>query len=88
MADSLKLDRYNQSIVNAGSFEIKDSILTTRATFAMNPMFVNGEAKFKISFNKDTLILKGLNVVSSENIQHPAYRNGLSFVTKLVRMKD
>ena len=88
MTDSLKIDRFNQSIVNAGTFYIKDSMLTTKATFAMNPMFTNGEAKFKISIKKDTLILKGLSVMSSENIPNPAYKNGSYFVTKLVKIKD
>lgn len=88
MTDSLKLDRFNQSIVNAGTFDIKNSVLTTKATFAMNPMFVNGEAKFKISFKKDTLVLKGLSVSSSENISHPVYKNGSYFVTKLVKISN
>jgi hypothetical protein len=88
MTDSLKLDRFNQSIVNTGTFELKDSILTTKAEFAMNPMFTNGIAKFKCSTKADTLILKGLNVISSDNIQHPVYKNGAYFVTKLVKIKD
>jgi hypothetical protein len=88
MTDSLKLDRYNQSIVNTGTFELKDSILITKAEFAMNPMFTHGIAKFKCSTKADTLILKGLNVISSDNIQHPVYKNGAYFVTKLVKIKD
>ena len=88
MTDSLKLARFNQSIVNSGTYELKDSILTTKAKFAMNPMFTNGIAKFKCSTKGDTLILKGLNVISSDNKQHPAYKNGAYFVTKLVKIKD
>jgi hypothetical protein len=88
VADSVKLNRFNQSIVNTGTFTLKDSILTTNATFALTPMFSNGGvAKFKCSFSGDTLVLKGLSVVSSENISHPAYANGLYFVTKLLRKK-
>lgn len=85
MSDSLKIDRFNQSIVNAGTFDIKDSVLITKASFAMNPMFVNGEAKFNCSMKRDTLILKGLDVVSSDHIQHPAYKNGAYFVSKLIK---
>ena len=88
MTDSLKLDRYNQSIVNTGTFELKDSILITKAEFAMNPMFTHGIAKFKCSTKGDTLILKGLNVISSDNIQHPVYKNGAYFVTKLIKIKE
>ena len=84
VADSVKLNRFNQSIINTGTFTLKDSTLTTRAVFAMAPMFSDGGvAKFKCYFSGDTLILKGLSVVSSENIAHPAYANGSYFVSKL-----
>ena len=89
VADSVKLNRFNQSIINTGTFELKDSTLTTKATFAMTPMFSNGGiAKFKCSFSGDTLILKGLSVVSSDNISHPAYSGGSYFVSKLLRVRN
>lgn len=53
----------------------------------MNPMFSNGVAKFKCSFAGDTLILKGLSVVSSDNVSHPTYARGAYFVNKLLRVK-
>lgn len=88
VADSVKLNRFNQSIVNTGTFTLKDSILTTNSVFAMTPMFSNGGvAKFKCSFSGDTLILRGLSVFSSDNISHPAYANGSYFVSKLLRNK-
>jgi hypothetical protein len=87
LPDSVKLSRFNQSIVNTGTFTFKDSILTTKAAFAMSPMFSNGGvAKFKCSFNGDTLVLRGLSVVSSENVSHPAYASGSHFVSKLVKI--
>jgi hypothetical protein len=86
VADSVKLSRFNQSIINTGTFTLKDSILTTKTAFAMSPMFSDGGiAKFKCFFSGDTLVLKGLSVVSSENISHPAYANGLHFVSRLVK---
>lgn len=85
LPDSVKLTRFNQSIINTGTFELKDSILTTKANMAMSIMFTNGIAKFKCSFSGDTLVLRGLSVVSSENIAHPAYANGTHFVSKLVK---
>lgn len=89
VADSVKLNRFNQSIINTGTFTLKDSILTTKAAFAMNPMFSKGGvAKFKCSFSGDTLFLRGLSVVSSENIPHPAYASGSHFVSKLVKIRD
>jgi hypothetical protein len=88
MADSVKLSRFNQSIINTGTFEFKDLILSTKATFAMNPMFTSGLAKFKCSFVGDTLILRGLSVFSSDNIAHPVYANGSYIVSKLVRIRN
>lgn len=85
MPDTAKLSRFNHSIVNTGSFELKDSALITKAAFAMHPMFVNGEARFKCSFAGDTLILTGTSVTSSEKIANPVYANGSHFVTKLIK---
>lgn len=85
MSDAEKLDRFNQSIINTGTFELKDSILTTNATFGLNPMFSNGVAKFTCSFVGDTLILRGLSVYSSDNVAHPVYANGSYIVSTLVR---
>ncbi len=86
ITDVEKLARFNQSIINTGIFELKKDILTTKATMAMNPKFVNGIAKFQCSFKGDTLILKGLSVVSSDSITHPIYANGSHFVSKLLRI--
>jgi hypothetical protein len=88
LADSVKLNRFNQSIINTGTFRLKDSILTTNSSFALTPMFSNGGvAKFKCSFSGDTLVLRGLSVFSSDNIAHPVYANGSYFVSKLLRKK-
>lgn len=86
--DSVKLSRFNQSVINAGIFDIQDSTLTTKAEFAMHPMFTKGMAEFKCSFIKDTLILKGIKVVSPENIANPVYARGSYFVSKLVKIKN
>lgn len=87
IADSTKLNRFNQSIINTGTFELEDSILITKATFAMNPKFANGLAKFKCSFMGDTLVLTGLSVYSSDNIPHPVYAGGSHIVNKLLKIK-
>lgn len=87
IADSTKLNRFNQSIINTGIFELKDSILITKATFAMNPKFANGLAKFKCSFIGDTLVLTGLSVYSSDKIPHPVYAGGSHIVNKLLKIK-
>jgi hypothetical protein len=84
LTDAEKLDRFNQSIINTGTYELKDSVLTTKATFAMSPMFTNGIAKFKCSFSGDTLVLRGLSVYSADNVAHPVYANGSYIVSKLL----
>lgn len=86
MSDSMKLLRLNQSIINSGTFELKESVLTTKAAFAMNPMFVNGSATFDCSYRGDTLILTGTNLTSSENIQNPLYAGGSHIINKLIRI--
>ncbi len=88
LADSVKVNRFNQSIINTGSFELKDSILTTKATFALSPKFTNGLAKFKCYFVGDTLILRGLSVASSDYLSHPIYTSGSYVINKLVRRKS
>lgn len=87
LPDSARLARLNQSIVNAGSYELRDSILTTKAAFAMNPMFVGGLATFTCSFVGDTLVLTGSSVYSSDNVPNPVYASGSHFVNKLVKAK-
>jgi hypothetical protein len=67
---------------------LKDSILSTKAKLSMSLMFTNGLAKFKCTTIGDTLVLKGLSVVSADNISHPAYANGTHFVSKLVRVEN
>lgn len=86
MTDTEKLARVNNSIVNSGTYEVKDSILITKALFAMNPMFTEGKAEFNCSFAGDTLILTGKNVLSKNNILHPLYANKSHSVTKLLRI--
>lgn len=87
LADSIKLLRFNQSIINTGTFAMQDSTLSTKATFAMHPMFTDGLAKFKCTFVGDTLVLRGLSVFSSDNVSHPMYANGSYSITKLLKIR-
>jgi hypothetical protein len=88
LPDTEKIKRFNESIINSGTYEIKDSVLTTKATFALNPMFTGGEAKFRCSYAGDTLILRGLSVFSSDQVANPLYANGMYSVSKLVRVQN
>jgi hypothetical protein len=87
VADSERVVRYNQSLINAGTYTISDSLLVTRADFALVPKFVGGSATFRYVLSADTLTLTGLSVLSSDGILHPTYASGAHGVNKLVRVK-
>jgi hypothetical protein len=87
MADSTKLNRFNQSIINTGTYKLEGDLLTTSALFAQNPMFVGGQATFHCNMHGDTLVLTGISVNSSENIKNPVYAAGSHIVNKLVRRR-
>jgi hypothetical protein len=87
LSDSTKLNRFNQSIINAGTYELKADTLVTTALYAQTPMFVGGQATFNCSGNGDTLILTGISVFSSEKIANPLYAAGSHIVNKLIRIK-
>lgn len=88
MADSVKLARMDKTIINTGTYDLKGTLLTTRANLALNPMFTNGTATFACSLAKDTLVLTGLTVVSANNIPNPVYAGGAHFVTRLVKLGE
>ncbi len=57
ISDSERVSRFNQSLINSGTYKFSDSLLVTRAEFALVPKFVNGTASFRYNFSGDTLIL-------------------------------
>lgn len=84
--DSIKISRFNNVLVNSGTYEMKGSLLTMHARFALVPMFVNGEAKYTYHFSGDTLVLRGLDVSSEAHVSHPVYAGGGYIITKLMRL--
>lgn len=86
-SDSLKLARLGQSIINTGSYTLKEDLLTMKPRFAANPAFVNGTAVFNCSYHGDTLILTGSNLLSADNVQNPVYAAGSHVVNKLLPLK-
>lgn len=87
MNDSTKLSRFNQSLVNAGTFELKGDQLAMHADYAQNPMFVGGTARYRCSMAGDTLVLTGLSVNAVNEVPNPVYANGGYIVTKMVRAR-
>ena len=66
--DQEKVDQFNSIIVNSGSYNISDSILTTIPLVAKTPEFIGGKANYRWSFNKDTLSIAVFNIYSYNNI--------------------
>jgi hypothetical protein len=65
--DQEKVDQFNSIIVNSGSYNISDSVLTTIPLVAKTPEFIGGKATYRWSFNKDTLSIAVLNIYSYNN---------------------
>lgn len=86
MKDDEKLNRMNRTIVNTGNFYFKNGHLFTEAKYALNPKFVDGVAKFDVSYSGDTLVLKCTSVLSKDNVMHPFYSKAYS-ISKLVKNK-
>jgi hypothetical protein len=87
MNDSTKLSRFNQSLINAGTYELKGDLLTMHADYAQNPMFVNGTATYRCAMSGDTLVLTGISVNAADQTPNPVYANGAFIVTKMVRKR-
>ena len=87
IADSERVARFNQMLVNTGTYTVSESLLVTHAQFAQVPKFVGGTAAFRWALSNDTLVLTGVNVLSADNILHSIYAAGGHVVNKLVRIK-
>jgi len=87
IADTERVARFNQTLINAGTYTISDSLLITYAEFAMSPKFVGGSATFRYKMSGDSLFLIGRNVLSADGMLHPIYTSGAHIVNKLVRIK-
>ena len=87
IADSERVARFNQTLINAGTYTVSDSLLITHAQFALTPKFTNGTATFRCTLSGDSLTLTGLSVVSADGVLHPIYAGGAHIVNKLVKVQ-
>ncbi len=62
---------YKSFLVNAGTYELKDSIMTTYPTIARVPNFVGGSASYECKIEGDTLELMMFDEVSKNGIPQP-----------------
>jgi hypothetical protein len=85
IADTEQIARFNQTLINAGTYSTSDSLLVTHAEFAWAPKFTGGSATFRYTFSRDTLVLTGVSVVSTDKVLHPTYAGGGHIINKLVK---
>lgn len=85
--DDEKRAAYDSILVNAGTYELRDSVIITRPIIARVPNFVGGEAYYEYKLQNHALTLIMFNEVSSEGIPQPwvgrqKYRRVLNRINK------
>ncbi|MGD8700413.1 MAG: lipocalin-like domain-containing protein [Gemmatimonadales bacterium] len=79
-----KARQHDAIIVNAGMYEVNDSILTTHPMAAKTPEFIGGRTIYTWSIVADSLWLTTLDIRSRDEVQDPFVGN-YRLVIKLVR---
>lgn len=70
-SDEEIIKAYNSILVNAGTYELKDSIIITYPIIARVPNFVGGSASYEYRIEGDTLELTWFDEVSKTGVPHP-----------------
>lgn len=86
--DSEKVARYNAIVVNTGTYEVNDSILTMHPIVARVPEFMGGIFKHRLELSADTLRLTSLDEYSFDGVQAPWVKAGEGERLTLVRSRD
>ena len=81
-----KIKAYDSILVNAGRYELKESVVITRPIIARVPAFVGGEAFYEYKFEGNTLTLTWFDEVSKKGVPHP-WAGKLKFRYTLIRIK-
>ena len=84
--DVEKIKAYNSILVNAGMYELKNSVIITRPIIARVPNFVGGEAYYEYKIEGNTLTLTWFDEVSKTGVPHPLVGK-LKFQRTLIRIK-
>ena len=85
--DAEKIYDFDTVIVNSGTYETADSMLTTRPYVAKTPEFMGGWAAFRYRVAVDTLWLTGTDIYSRDGIRDPGV-DAVRTTVKLVRVKE
>jgi len=79
-----KAQQHDAIIVNAGTYELNDSILTTYPMAAKTPEFIGGRTVYAWKVVADSLWLTTLDIRSRDDVQDP-FVSEYRLVIKLVR---
>ncbi len=79
-----KAQQHDAIIVNAGTYEVSDSIMTTYPIAAKTPEFIGGSTVYGWRVVADSLWLTTLDIRSRDGVQDP-FVNHYRLVMKLVR---
>ena len=86
--DSEKIARYNAIVVNTGTYEVKDSILTMHPIVARVPEFMGGTFVHWLQLSGDTLRLTTLDEYSYDGVQAPWVKAGGGEKFTFVRSRE
>ncbi len=79
--------RFQNIIVNTGTYELTGSSVVTEPLFALVPEFIGGVATYDVSVVGDELTLTAVNIVSDDGVQLPIFVQGGQWVLQLARMR-
>jgi len=85
--DLEKVHDFDTVIVNSGTYETTDSVLTTRPFVAKTPEFMGGWAAFRYRVAGDTLWMTGTDIYSRGGVRDPGV-DAVRATVKLVRVKE
>ena len=85
--DEEKVARIDSIVVNGGTYDVTGSTLVMRPQFAITPGFVNGRSEYEYEISGAALTLTLTNVVSSDDIQLPAFADGGRIIYRLARLE-
>ncbi len=85
--DLEKIHDFDTVIVNSGTYEMTDSVLTTRPFVAKTPEFMGGWAAFRYRIARDTLWMTGTDIYSRDGVRDPGV-DAVRATVRLVRVKE
>jgi hypothetical protein len=80
-----KIERFDSMVVNAGTYEVKGSVLMAHPVVARIPDFIGGKLICEFHVDEDTMRLRFIDECSFDGVQAPWVKSG-GLVLTLVRI--